>query len=183
MAKTETVVESVKMSDGRIVDFPGKKRLQKDSFIGDDGSVSVRCDFRNGETLDIKLMQSMLAKYAAHGAEQKLGDEIAGVEDLDDAVLAVSDLIDRLNKGEWTVAREANGMAGTSILLQAIMAVKGLAKEKVQAYLKDKTQAQKIALRNSPTFADKVKELEAAKAAGKKTVDVTAELAELDALA
>ena len=51
-------------------------------------------------------------KFAAHGAEQKLGDEIAGLEDVDDCVIAIDSLIDRLYNGEWSVKREAGGMAG-----------------------------------------------------------------------
>ena len=146
-AKPEPVIETVTMEDKRIVEFPGKKRLQKESLLGSDGKVSVRCDFRNGRTLSLTLRNDMLTKFAAHGAEQKLGDEIAGVEDIDDAVLAVEELITRLNNGEWTVKREGNGMSGTSVLLRAIVNVTGKSVDAVKAFLATKTQAQKSALR------------------------------------
>ena len=47
--KVAKEVESVKMSDGRTVDFVGKRKLLKDTII-DGSNVSVRLDFRNGET-------------------------------------------------------------------------------------------------------------------------------------
>ena len=76
--KTETQVETVTMTDGRVVDFAGKRKLLKESSVSADGKVQVRLDFRNGETRLFTLPDSLLTKFAAHGAEQKLGDEIAG---------------------------------------------------------------------------------------------------------
>lgn len=181
-AKTETKVETVTMQDGRLVDFPGKKRLQKESFVSDTGKVSVRMDFRNGETRVFTIADSMLEKFAGHGAEQKLGDEIAGVEDIDDAVLAVDELIARLNAGEWGIKREGGGMGGTSVLLRAIVQVTGKPVEAIKAYLAGKTQAQKMALRDSEKFRDAVAAIEAEKAKGKAKVDISADLAELDSL-
>lgn len=188
--KDEVDVELVKMADGRAVEFPGKKQIKKESFIADDGTITVRVDFRNGETLTYTPTAAMIPKLAAHGAEQKLGDEIAGLRkadgsdaDIDDKYLVMEELKTRLDNGEWSTVRESNGMAGTSVLLRAIMEVKGLAIEKVKAFLADKTQKQKIALRESPALAPVVKRIEAEKASKKIAVDVTKELAELDALA
>ena len=50
MSKTETQVETVTMTDGRVVDFAGKRKLLKESSVNADGKVQVRLDFRNGET-------------------------------------------------------------------------------------------------------------------------------------
>lgn len=173
MAAKEPVIESVKMADGRIVDFPGKRKLQKESFVNPDGSVAVRLDFRNGETRTVRLRNDMMLKYAAHGAEQKLGDEIAGVEDVDDAVIAIDELVSRLDAGEWTQKREAGaGISGTSILLRAIVEVTGKPIEKVKEYLKGKTQAEKMALRESAKFRDVVKRLEAEKESKRQKIDV-----------
>lgn len=187
--KPKTEVESVLMTDARVVDFPGKKILQKESFVAADGTISVRLDFRNGETRTVKLRNDMLSKYAAHGAEQKLGDEIAGVKkddgsdaDIEDKVLVMDALIKRLDDGEWTTARDSSGMAGTSVLLRAIVEVTGKSADAIKAYLATKTQAQKIALRNSDKFRDAVAAIEAAKAKSKKPVDISKDLEELDAL-
>ena len=166
--KTETVVETVPMTDGRVVDFAGKRKLLKESSVTAEGSVAVRLDFRNGETRTFTLPANMTAKFAAHGAEQKLGDEIAGLDDIEDAVLAMDDLIDRLYNGEWGVKREANGMAGTSVLARALGEAYGKSKDEVKAFLSTKTQAEKNALRNTGKLKPIVDRIEAEKAAGKK---------------
>jgi len=127
-AKRETQIETVTMQDGRVVEFAGKRQLLKESSITAEGQVQVRLDWRNGETRLFTIPPAMLAKFAAHGAEQKLGDEIAGLKgeggkeaDIDDKVLAVDDLIERIYNGEWNVKRDTNGMAGTSVLLRALV--------------------------------------------------------------
>lgn len=180
MAKIETVVETVKMTDERLVDFPGKRKLSKESFIAPDGSVSTRLDFRNGETRTFTIPAKMFARFAAHGAEQKLGDEIAGVEDLDDAILAIDELTERLSAGEWGVKRESSGIAGSSILLRAIVEVTGKSVEKVREYLKTKSPAWKLAARESEKFAAVVKRLESEKASKRPAVVV--DTAEIDAI-
>lgn len=179
MAKTETQVETVTMSDGRVVEFAGKRKLLKESQVTAEGSVQVRLDFRNGETRLFTIPDNMLAKFAAHGAEQKLGDEIAGLEAVDDCVLAVDNLIDRLYEGEWGVKREANGMAGTSVLLKALVEHTGKSVEQIKAFLKDKSHAEKVALRNNPKIKPIVERIEAEKAAKGSKVDTDALLGQL----
>jgi len=181
MAKQETTVETVTMADGRIVDFAGKRKLLKESSVTDAGSVQVRLDFRNGETRLFTVPPELMAKFAAHGAEQKLGDEIAGTDEVEDCVLAIDNLIDRLYNGEWSVKRESNGMSGTSVLLRALVEHTGKTAEQIKAFLMDKSQAEKVALRNNPKVKPIVDRIEAEKAAKKSSVDTDALLGELDA--
>lgn len=163
--KAEPIINSVKMTDGRTVDFVGKRRMVKESLVTEDGKVQTRLDFSNGQTRLFTIPENLLQKFAAHGAEQKLGDEIAGVEDLDDAVLAIDELIDRLYNGDWTQAREKSGLAGASILLRALVESTGKTAEDIRAFLKDKTAAQKAAMRVNPKIKPIVDRLEAEKAA------------------
>ena len=179
-AKTETTVETVTMSDGRIVDFAGKRKLLKESSVTADGKVAVRLDFRNGETRLFTIPDTLLNKFAAHGAEQKLGDEIAGLTDTEDCVLAVDELIDRLYNGEWSVKREANGMAGTSVLVRALVEHTGKTVEQIKQFLAGKSQAEKVALRNNPKIKPIVERIEAEKASKKANVDTDAMLGELE---
>lgn len=173
-------VEAVTMSDGRVVEFAGKREMLKESFVGDDGQIAVRLDFRNGKSLTYTIPQSLVVKFAAHGAEQKLGDETAGLKDIDDKVLAVEELMKRLTGPEgWNVARESNGMAGTSVLARALAEVKGVDIEKVKVFLSTKTQAEKIALRNNPQVKPVVERIEAEKANKGAKVDTDAMLAEI----
>ena len=181
MSKTETQVETVTMTDGRVVDFAGKRKLLKESSVNADGKVQVRLDFRNGETRLFTLPDNLLTKFAAHGAEQKLGDEIAGLTDVEDCVLAVDELIDRLYNGEWSVKREANGMAGTSVLVRALVEHTGKTVEQIKQFLSGKSQAEKVALRNNPKIKPIVERIEAEKASKKANVDTDAMLGELEA--
>lgn len=165
-------VETVTMQDGRVVEFAGKRQLQKESSVTAEGQVQVRLDWRNGETRLFTIPTSLMAKFAAHGAEQKLGDEIAGLKgeggkdaDIDDKILAVDELIDRLYNGEWGVKRESSGLAGTSVLIRALVELYGKSVDEIKAFLKDKTQAQKSALRANPKVKPIVERIEAEKAA------------------
>lgn len=178
--KAATAIETITMTDGRIVDFVGKRKMLKESFVKD-GVVSVRFDFRNKETRTFTIPSTLLNKFAAHGAEQKIGDETAGLDDVDDAVIAVDALIERLNIGEWGVKRESNGMAGTSVLARALVELKGVTIEKVKAFLAGKTAAQKTALRESAELKPIVQRIEAEKAKKGSTVDTSSLLGELDA--
>ena len=110
----------VQMTDGRVVNFTTKKRLDKTLIKNEDGSLQVRLDWRNGETRLFTLRPDMIADYALHGAGQKLGDEAAGIDDLDDAIEAVDQLTLRLDNGEWNMqSTGGSGMAGASILARA----------------------------------------------------------------
>ena len=175
----ETTYETVKMSDARLVDFPGKRQLIKTSSVAADGSLQTQLDFRNGETRTFTIPPVLLNQFALHGAEQKLGDEIAGLKEIDDAVMAVDELIDRLYNGEWGVKREANGMAGTSVLARALVEVTGKPIEKIKDFLKSKTHAEKVALRADPKVKAVVDRIEAAKVAKGAQVDTAALLGEL----
>lgn len=180
MSKTETQIETVTMTDGRVVDFAGKRKLLKESSVTADGKVQVRLDFRNGETRLFTIPDNLMTKFAAHGAEQKLGDEIAGLNDVEDCVLAVDELIDRLYNGEWSVKREANGMAGTSVLVRALVEYTGKTVEQIKQFLSGKSQAEKVALRNNPKIKPIVERIEAEKASKKANVDTDAMLGELE---
>ena len=173
----ETQVRSVTMSDNRVVDFVGKKKLVKTS---DEKTGTVRLDFLNGETRLFTIPQDLALKFAVHGAEQKLGDEIAGIDDIDDAVIAVDELIDRLNAGEWSMRREGSGFAGTSVLARALAELKQKPIEVIKAFLKGKSQAEKLALRASPKVKPIVDRLEAEKASKAASVDTDQLLGEID---
>lgn len=182
-ADTKSKVEKidVTMTDGRTVQFNKKQKLVKTSELDDNGNfVSLRLDFVNGETRIFTPPPSLLGRFAAHGAEQKLGDAIAGENEIDDAVLSVDDLIGRLNNGEWTQTRAGGSFAGTSILLRALVEASGKTNEEIKAFLEGKTQAEKMALRRSDKIRPIVERLEADKAKNtKSSVDTDALLGDL----
>jgi len=175
-SKVEKIVEVVTMQDGRTVEFVGKRKMLKESFPE---TGTVRLDFRNGETRSFVIPGELKDRFACHGAEQKLGDETAGVDDVDDMVLAVDDLIGRLNKLEWSVKREGGGFGGTSVLLRALVEFSGRTAEQVKEFLAGKSQAEKMALRNSAKLKPIVDRLEAEKASKGAKVDTDALLSSL----
>lgn len=181
--KAEPVINTVVMEDQRKVDFIGaKKKMVKESVIGEDGSVKVRLDFINGSTRLFTVPPAMISRFAAHGAEQKLGDETAGLDDVDDCVIAVDELIDRLYNGEWAQRREGSGLAGTSVLLRALVELYDGKKsvEDVRKFLSGKSQQEKLALRINPKVKPIVDKIEAEKAAKAAKVDTDALLGELE---
>jgi len=164
MASAATVTQSVTMDDGRVVEFAGKRKLLKSSSIdAATGEVVIRLDFVNGETRTHNIVPALMLKFAAHGAEQKFGDEIAGVEDVEDCVLAIDTLMDRLESGEWNIKRDSQGMSGTSVLAKALIQMTGKTVAEIREFLGTKSHAEKSALRNNAKLAPIIAVLEAGK--------------------
>ena len=175
-----TTYNTVKMTDGSLVEFAGKRKMLKTSTIHEDGSITVRLDFSNGEFRIFKPRADMLPRFAAHGAEQKLGDEIAGLDDLDDCILAIDELVGRLTEGNWGITRDSNGMAGTSVLARALSEHSKKDISEVKAFLAGKSQAQKVALRTLPALVPIIARLESEKVRkAKVVVDTSGMLDEL----
>lgn len=191
-AKATREVEVVNMKDGRKVEFVGKRKLLKETTIAD-GKVTVRLDFRNGDSRLFTIPDSLLLKSAGHGAEQKLGDQCAGVEKVDDMVLAIDDLIAQLNAGNWTApAAEGSGFSGASVVIKAIMQMYGKTQDEVKAFLQGKLDAAKAkgetlsrakmyeSFRNPTTKIGKlIEKLEREDRAGKASFNADEALADL----
>lgn len=163
--------EKVLLEDGRTVEFAGKRKMLKEVLITEGSPPTVRFDFRNGKTR-VFVVDKLIPQFAAHGASQKIGDETAGEDDVDDMVLAVDEIISRLNGDpannvapEWTAKREGGGFKGVSVLMLALMEHSGKDETTVKAFLKPKSHAEKMALRSHPPIKLIVERLEAEKAA------------------
>lgn len=158
--KKKAEVLMVKMKDNREVGFAGKRKVNKETIIDDskialdgntvtlqDGAVSVRMDFRNGETKTLPIKAAMIARFAGHGGEQKYGDELASPADKplteDDMVLAIEALHEQLfDKGEWRATSEG-GVGGAGVVVKAIMEASGKTQEEVKKFLDGKLQTAK----------------------------------------
>jgi hypothetical protein len=196
--KTKREVESVKMEDGREVEFLNPKKegqkgqqFKKDLLLNgkpwDDATaeekanghvnhLAVRFDFRNGTTRTYPANPSLALQGLGHGLLQKYGDELAGEDapDLDDWAATTDRLHERLTAGEWTKARIGGGMGGTSVLLQALMEFTGRTADEVRDHIKDWTPQQKQALRNDPDIKPIVDKIEKEKASKAAHVDTSA---------
>lgn len=187
--KAKSANEAVKMLNGTVVEFTPKQRLKKSSITAENGDLQVRLDFRNGESRLFTIRPDMLAKFALHGAEQKLGDEISNVEKIDDAVEAIDQLMQRLDNGDWTKEREGgSGLAGASVLTKALVEFTKTPVQQVRDYLAKLDAKTKTALRNSAEIQPIIKRLEAeaearaaARGAATPAIDVAGVLAGLKA--
>lgn len=125
----------VKMTDGRVVEFPEKTLVKRDVLEDAEGiPIGVRFDFVNGETrttLLADLPPYVKAYSAAHGVSQKTGDEWAGAKDaagnpagVDDIVLIYEDITARLKADDWFTERKGGeSLAGASVVIQALVAI------------------------------------------------------------
>lgn len=145
-AKTE--YETVKMKDGREVQFAGKRKLDK-TVIADveNDKVTVRFDLRNGSSLslantELNKLTQLLA--LGHGISQKVGDEVAGVAKVEDMFLGMEEMIGRLKAGEWRAAAAAgDSFSGASIVIQAIAEVTGKTSDWIKDFLTKKLEKAK----------------------------------------
>ena len=204
--KKERVVEKVTMTDGREVEFSGAagapkaQRIKKDFLVSgksiDDCSAEelqtaplkdcgLRIDFRNGTTRYYPVNPALGIRYVGHGESQKYGDELAGEDapDLDDWAATTDRLHERVMAGEWTQARIGGGMAGTSVLMLALIEFTGRTADEVRNHIKDWTPQQKQALRNDADIKPIVDRIEKEKAAKITNVDTGALKASLRGLA
>lgn len=213
MSEIETVVKSkteitpVTMTDGRIVNFAGKRKVNKETIVDESkividedmmqvqsGAVSIRMDFRNGETRTIPLPLALLARFAGHGGEQKFGDELATPADKplseEDMVLAIDDLNAVIQSGNWGRGRASGGgsVSGASIVVQAIMEATGKDLATVKSYLQKKLDADKDLTRQALYASFRapgtktgviIKRIEEAKAAKAVKLDADAELSNI----
>lgn len=141
--KAKAEVTLVKMDDGREVGFAGKRRMIKTSDITPEG-VTTRFDFVNGETRSITITPEdpLALKLIGHGLQQKVGDETAGDESVDDMILHVDAILERLAKGEWGAERSgtSDGFSGASVVVRAIMEASGKDQAFVKAFLEKKLE-------------------------------------------
>ncbi len=129
----------VTMTDGRVLTFGAKQKMLKESYI-ENGQVKVRFDFLNGETRLFTCPENLVLKCAEFGAATKIRNETAGTQELDDMVLAVEDIIARLEKGEWGITRKSGGdsFSGASVVIRAICEATGKGVQEVKDFLQKK---------------------------------------------
>lgn len=147
--------------------------------------------FANGYELAITASQlsNHVMEYAIfHGLKQKLVDaaaisrnpETGRPASVEDKYQAVKAVYDRLLSGQWNATREGGGNAG-GLLLQALCRMYAGRKtvEDIKAFLAEKTDAEKTALRKNPRVAAIIEEIRAEQ--GKATdIDTDELLGELE---
>lgn len=178
----------ITMNDGRKVTFGAKRKLVKSFSISESGAIVGRFDFPNGETVYVTPSPDLLNHLAGHGLLQKVGDNIAGTDDIEDAVEDTRQIAIQLENGTWSQKREsvAGASVGGSMLLKALAEVyTSKTTDQLREFLSTKTAAEKAAMRSAGKVAVVYARLQAEKAARAKpkvsTVDTESLFDELDA--
>ena len=145
--------ELVTMTDGRQVEFPASRRMDKTILVNETANtVAVRFDFKNGQTATYPVPNQHLLHAAGHGWAQKLGDHVAGMRDEqtkepaseEDMFLAIEGLVSDLNSGEWNKVRSGEGtVSGAGIVLRALAQHFGKSVAVVKQIIEDKLAADK----------------------------------------
>ena len=152
--------------------------------------TTLALTFANGETLTMRgdALNSDVQQYAMmHGLKQKLVDaaaisrnpETGRAASVEDKYQAVKIVYDRLLSGQWNATREGGGATG-GLLLQALVRMYAGRKtpDELKAFLADKSDAEKTALRKNPRVAAIIEDIRAeqGKAAGIDTDELLGEL-------
>ena len=155
---------------------------------GHPGGLALQ--FANGETLALtanQLSNDILEHAVWHGLKQKLVDaaaisrnpETGRAASVEDKYQAVKTVYDRLLAGSWNAVREGGGTTG-GLLLQALCRMYAGRKtpDELKAFLADKSDAEKTALRKNPRVATIIEEIraETGKAANIDTDELLGEL-------
>ena len=148
--------------------------------------------FANGEQLQLNgnsLTAELRTMAMVHGLKQKLVDaaaisrnpETGRAASVEDKYQAVKTVFDRLLAGQWNAVREGGGATG-GLLLQALVRMYAGRKtaDELKAFLADKSDAEKTALRKNPRVATIIEDIRAeqGKAANIDTDELLGELDE-----
>lgn len=169
MAAEPAIKKQVTLTDGTVVEFTEKQKMQLEVATLEDGDFTYKAIFADGTVRNGTILGVLTEKLALHGLGQKLRDSISGEKTIADAIGAFEDVAEVLEKGEWSIARTAGDgpKASKTELAQAIAAVRGIEVAVAANWLASKTPAEKIKMRSVPAIALKIAELRAAAAAAK----------------
>ena len=139
----------------------------------DNRPCALHLKFANGQELAITASQltNHVMEYAIfHGLKQKLVDaaaisrntETGRPATVEDKYQAVKIVFDRLLAGQWNATREGGGATG-GLLLQALCRMYAGRKtpDELKAFLADKSDAEKTALRKNPRVAQIIEDIRA----------------------
>lgn len=167
-----------KMETANGYTFGERQKVKKESYIKDD-SIVIRFVFRNGTVREhvFPLTSPLLHRAAMHGLDQKFGDELAGLYDVEDCIEAFDELSQRISQGEWSERRQSTGLSGTSLLAQALSEVGNMPIDVVKGRLAKLSREQKNLLAKQKDVAARIIQLKAERAARQANEDAQEELA------
>jgi hypothetical protein len=165
------------------------KKMKLSETYGENGVVVFRAEFANGAVHQFTLdpQAEMYARFATHGARQKLSDAGSTKKTAEEAEKAVAGLIEALEAGEWSMKGSGDGEPTGGLLAKALANLYGKALAEVQTYLaalhEDPKERAKIhaALRAQDEVAAEIERIRPPKK--EKKVNEAASVAAANALA
>jgi hypothetical protein len=158
---------TVKMEDGRSLDFVGKRRVIAEHVFGLDGDLQATSfAFRSGAVRTFgTLASNLVGKAVALALRKRVSDVTMNADNDTEALEAVDELLARLAAGQWA-ERNGTGTGQGSVLARAMVEYSNGTRtlEQAKAYLKTLSQGQKYKLRESAGLKDIIARLEAEEA-------------------
>lgn len=135
-------------------------------FVGRDGSTFV-ADFT-------RYPANIKGFMVFHGSKQKIGDEYADLDTVEDCMEAAREMDDRLADGKWFADKQA--FKGVSIVMRAIMMAYSVSEEEARNFLKPLSAQEKAALKASAELKPFVDQIEAERGKGIDTKSILSKL-------
>ena len=155
------------------VEFGYRGNFSQSHTMEGSDSAALTLKFANGKEIIIttdSLKNGLLYMAAIHGLKQKLVDaaaisrnpETGRAATVEDKYQAVEAVYNRLLDGRWNATREGGGATG-GLLAQALTRMYAGRKtaEDIKAFLAEKSDAEKAALRKNPRVAQIIEDIRA----------------------
>jgi len=137
------------------------KMHKKFKLASNGGGVEISLQYSDGEIVEYVLPLSLNQQAAGYGALRKLGDLANGKTALPELKKQVAAMLDRWDAGQWN---NYKGPGGTSVVMKALMELKGKSASEVREFLAGKTMQQKADIKRLPEVAAIVRRLSKPKA-------------------
>ena len=137
------------------------KMHKKFKLASNGGGVEISLQYSDGEIVEYVLPISLNQQAAGYGALRKLGDLANGKTELPELKKQVAAMLDRWDAGQWN---NYKGPGGTSVVMKALMELKGKSASEVREFLAGKTMQQKADIKHLPEVAAIVRRLSKPKA-------------------
>lgn len=167
---------TVAMTDGRSLEFVGKRRVIAQHSFADNGDLTGSTfNFRNGAVRTFgTLPDSLVGTAIAAALRKRVADVTLNAETDAEALESADALFTRLAEGQWA-ERNGDGTSQASVLARALVIHANGARtlEQAKAYLKGLSQGDKYKLRASAGLKPIIERLEA-EGADAETVEAEA---------
>lgn len=196
--RTKTEYTDITMLDGRVVKFPSKRNVLRDTlFNSETGQLAIRLDYRDGEFQlfivpgTLPADATVLIAAAGAGLRDRFGAEQSGIEDLEEMREAAEAFAGQLAKNIWREGATESSGKGAHIVIRAVAEVTGKSRQEVRDYIDSllarfAAEGKKVSrtrlygeFEKAPKYAATVERMKAEQAARRKTAPEALSLGDL----